>query len=110
MQEIGYEVVGTDINDGTDFLKTIRAVDYIVTNPPWGRMDEWINHAKKCARKSIAFLLELRALTGVARYSIFQDQRFHSRQSLRVFPGRLPLTYQTAKRVRQSTAERYARN
>lgn len=77
MRERGYDVVGSDIQSGVDFLATRRIVSNIVTNPPWGSLAlPFITHAKRCARRKIALLLQLSFLHGVERYEMFQDTGF----------------------------------
>ena len=60
-------MVGTDIDKGEDFFAIRRTADNIVTNPPWGQKDEFILHAMQCARRKIALLLPLFALSGINR-------------------------------------------
>lgn len=60
-----------------DFFDTIDRYDTIITNPPFGQHVEFIKHAKKIARKKIAFLLPLNYLTGKQRHAeIWQDRTF----------------------------------
>jgi hypothetical protein len=60
-------VVGTDIDKGEDFFAGCKPADNIVTNPPWNQKDEFILHAMECARRKIALLLPLFALSGINR-------------------------------------------
>jgi hypothetical protein len=66
-------VIGNDLATGTNFLTTTRDVDNVVTNPPWGLKNEFIRHANECARRKVATLLPLNALSGVARRPLFED-------------------------------------
>jgi phage N-6-adenine-methyltransferase len=67
LRDAGCEVVGGDLATGTDFLETTKEVDNVVTNPPWGLKTAFIEHAKRCARRKVALLLPLSALSGKAR-------------------------------------------
>jgi len=77
-----YIVVGTDINDGFDFLDHIKDHSshhpaYIITNPPFSLAQEFIEQAKKVATKKIAMLLPLNYLHGQKRYeTLWQDTTF----------------------------------
>jgi hypothetical protein len=51
-----------------DFLKEKDKYDYIVTNPPFSLAQEFIQQARKVARKKFAFLLPLSYLHGKKRY------------------------------------------
>jgi len=70
--EAGYNVVGTDITNGFDFLKDKPnfEFDFIVTNPPYSLKDEFI---EKCYEygKPFALLLPLTALEGIKRGTLF---------------------------------------
>jgi hypothetical protein len=88
LRHAGCEAIGSDAVTGTDFLATIQEVDNIVTNPPWGLKTEFIRHAKECARRKVALLLPLSALSGVARRPLFEDTAFPLR-ALYVFDRRL---------------------
>ena len=77
LKQIGCKVIGSDLATGTDFLQTKRKVDNVVTNPPWSKKDEFIRHAKESvARKKVAMLLPLSALSGVGRRPLFEDAEF----------------------------------
>jgi hypothetical protein len=48
LRQAGFDVVGTDITRGVDFLKTDAVPDGVValvTNPPYGLAQEFIEHA-----------------------------------------------------------------
>jgi len=51
LRAAGHAVVGTDIVDGVDFLTTADTppVDAIITNPPYGLAQEFIERALACA-------------------------------------------------------------
>ena len=76
LKQIGCNVIGSDLATGTDFLQTKRKVDNVVTNPPWSRKNEFIHHAQSVARRKVAMLLPLSALSGVGRRPLFEDEEF----------------------------------
>ena len=76
LQAAGSDVIGTDLDDGVDFLATKKTVDHVVTNPPWDRKADWIRHAQECARHKIALLLPLACLSGVKLIPLFTDPAF----------------------------------
>jgi len=88
LRRVGCDVIGSDLTTGTDFLATAREVDNVVTNPPWSRKTEFIQHGKQCARRKLALLMPLFALSGVARRALFQDVAFPLR-TVHVFDRRL---------------------
>lgn len=69
----GIDCIGTDLLDGKDFL-TYDAdfdYDYIITNPPYSKTDEFLDRAYSL-RKPFAFLLPLTALGGVRRQDMYR--------------------------------------
>lgn len=52
---------------GIDFLKTNRQVDFIITNPPYAILADFVLHALECAPK-VAMLLRIQVLDGKKRY------------------------------------------
>lgn len=71
----GYDVIGTDINQGQDYLEINKpdGVDWIITNPPF-------SHAVEFISKSIdhglpfAFILKAQFWNARKRYPIFNKQ------------------------------------
>lgn len=75
LNEFGYDVDYFDIE--IDFLKYNQPVDNIITNPPFSLAYEFIQHAKKIAKKQCAMLLPLSYLHGKKRYdNIYTDKTF----------------------------------
>ena len=74
----GYNVIGSDITRGFDFLKNNmeQHFDMIITNPPYSLKDKFI---EKCYEygKPFALLLPLTALEGIKR-GIFKSLRIIS--------------------------------
>jgi hypothetical protein len=70
----GYDVVGTDILNGFDFLSTMNATpefDCILTNPPYSIKDEWLQRCFDLG-KPFALLLPITALGEQERVSMFK--------------------------------------
>ncbi len=76
LKRAGYTVTGTDIVDGTDFLKTKKAVANIITNPPYseGMSEKFCRHALALAKAKVAMLLPIWLLEGVQRHDLFTKQ------------------------------------
>lgn len=52
------------INQATDdFFGFITKYDWLITNPPYSKLDKWLEHSCKRARKGFAYLLGLHNLT-----------------------------------------------
>lgn len=72
----GRKVVSTDLNDhgygqvGVDFLKTTKLeAPNIVTNPPFGILDDFVEHAVSLGPKSMTLLTSLTYLgSSIQRY------------------------------------------
>ena len=88
LRDAGCEVIGSDLATGTDFLATTREVDNVLSNPPWMLKTEFIKHGTQCARRKVALLLPLSALSGVARRPLFEDAACPLR-TVYVFDGRI---------------------
>lgn len=76
LQENGYDVFGSDIKQGKDFLRGIvdtPSCDCIVTNPPYSRKDSFLAMCYLIG-KPFALLLPLTALEGVARGKMFRKR------------------------------------
>ena len=69
----GYNVIGSDITTGFDFLKDDPDFDFdmIITNPPYSLKNQFL---EKCYEydKPFALLLPLTALEGIARGDMFR--------------------------------------
>jgi hypothetical protein len=76
LRKAGYDVAGTDIVEGTDFLKTRKPVANVVTNPPYseGLADKFCRHALAIAKRKVAMLLPMWFLGGVQRHDLFTQQ------------------------------------
>lgn len=70
------KVIATDIRTGVDFLKTTKAVNNIVTNPPYIHAEDFVKWAKFNATEKIAMLLKLTFLESESRYKLFKEKFF----------------------------------
>jgi len=70
-RDLGYKVIGTDIEH--DFLKNDlhEHWDCIVTNPPYSLKDEWIARCYELG-KPFALLMPLTALEGIFRGALYK--------------------------------------
>ena len=68
-----------------DFLKEKDKYDYIVTNPPFSLAQEFIQQARKVARKKFAFLLPLSYLHGKKRYDEIFTSDIYKLKTVYVF-------------------------
>lgn len=72
----GYEVIGTDIMGGFDFLDPMSSIgiefDMTLTNPPFDLKDDWL---KRCygLRKPFALLLPITALGEQERVKMYRE-------------------------------------
>ncbi len=70
------DCVGSDVVDrgyGTkgSFFNQVRTVDNIVTNPPYGVIEEYVAHALRLADRKVAILARLAFLEGQKRRAKF---------------------------------------
>ena len=74
LQEHGYKVIETHIDNGFDFLQDTPAFDFdiIVTNPPFSMKDEFLRKAYSYD-KPFCMLLPLTALEGVKRGKMYRE-------------------------------------
>lgn len=75
------EIISTDLIDRgygepyVDFLKTIKKVDWIITNPPYSKMRKFIQHSMKVA-DNIVFLATINHLWLKARLRDIEEDKF----------------------------------
>ena len=74
MRERGYDVIGTDIRSGVDFLTADlpKDVEWIITNPPFRTSEDFI---KRCLEhgKSFALLLKSQYWHAARRSALFKQ-------------------------------------
>ena len=87
LRKAGHMVTGTDIVEGTDFLKTRKAVANVVTNPPYadGMAEKFCRHALAIAKSKVAMLLPMWFLEGVQRHDLFAG---HPLKAIYIFSRR----------------------
>ena len=72
LRKWGFNVIGTDILTGTDFLTDkIDRFDCIVTNPPYSKKEEFITRCYTLG-KPFALLMPLTTLEGQKRQALFK--------------------------------------
>ncbi len=73
LEKQGFKVIKTDIEQGTDFLKSNYDCDVIITNPPYSLKNKFLEHAFSLG-KPFAMLLPLTTLEGGFRSKLFRDK------------------------------------
>lgn len=71
----GYQVIGTDIMDGFDFLSPLVATpefDCIFTNPPYSVKDKWLERCYELG-KPFALLMPITALGEQKRVKMYKE-------------------------------------
>ena len=77
-KEFGFNVVGSDILSGTDFLKfnlTKPKPDCIITNPPFSLKQEFLQRCYEL-KKPFALLLPLTTFETVKRQNLFKKKDY----------------------------------
>lgn len=75
LQDAGYEVVGTDIQSGVDFLTTpFIECDWIITNPPFNKAAEFIQRCLDYERP-FALLLKSQYWNAAKRFNLFKQSQ-----------------------------------
>jgi len=73
LRNLGWEVVGSDILKGKDFLKIKpKKFDCIITNPPYSLKQQFLERAYNLG-KPFAFLLPLTTFETKKRQSLFKE-------------------------------------
>lgn len=92
LKTIGCPIISSDLIDrgygetGIDFLMTYKAVDNIVTNPPFKYATAFAKHALECASDKVALLVKIQFLESGKRYFLFRDSPL---KEVMVFSDRL---------------------
>jgi hypothetical protein len=100
LRECGFrEVFASDITDWgfrpceiTDFLRSSRSCDCLITNPPFDRKAAFLEHAKRLARYKIALLLPLESEYTVGFVKRHQADTEFRWKALYAFPQRVRWT------------------
>jgi hypothetical protein len=78
MLDHGHAVIATDLHphiagiQGVDFLSEVLPCEWIITNPPFSKAEEFIKHAMEM-QKSCAFLLKSQFWHAKKRYDLFWE-------------------------------------
>jgi hypothetical protein len=75
----GFTVIELDIKWNDDFFDEDRKFDWIVTNPPWSKFKQFLEHSTKLAY-NIAFLVTITHFVTKARLKILHDAGFYIKQ------------------------------
>ena len=65
-----------EIQEGVDFFDYKKSPDWIVTNPPWSKIRQFIDHAIKIDTKNIVFLININALTTRSRINLIYNNGY----------------------------------
>lgn len=65
-----------EISQGRDFFDYTGEVDWIVTNPPWSMIRQFLEHSFKLPAKNIVFLCNINAVTTRARLNLIKDNGY----------------------------------
>jgi type I restriction-modification system DNA methylase subunit len=52
-----------EIKDGRDYLEYDQPTDWVISNPPYSNLDDWIPHTLDITNKGFAFLLRVQNIT-----------------------------------------------
>lgn len=74
-----------EIDDGHDFFDWTTPVDWIVTNPPWSRFRDFLEHSLRVA-DNVLFLAPVNHFTTKRRVALIRDAGFGLRHMLFVPP------------------------
>jgi len=68
-----------EIEDGCDFLKWSKEVDWVIGNPPYSMFWEFMQKSIEISRKGIAYLLSIRAFNSLTpnRLDKIKDKGFY---------------------------------
>lgn len=78
----GFKVIGTDLATGTDFLRTSKlpeGTSAVITNPPFGMAEAFINHALNLTRPHkglVAMLTRIDYDSASTRRYLFAERAF----------------------------------
>ena len=55
--------LGYDITEGRDFFNDFEETDWIITNPPYSLLGDWLHHSCKVAKRGFAYLIGSYSIT-----------------------------------------------
>ena len=65
-----------EIVEGVDFFDYTKSPDWIVTNPPWSMIRQFLEHSFKIEAKNVVYLCNLNALVTKARLNLIKDNGY----------------------------------
>ena len=66
-----------EIQEAKDFLVHNGSYDWLITNPPWSKIREFLAHAISLRIKNIVFLININALTTKSRLNLIYQNNYH---------------------------------
>ena len=69
------ETLWCEINKGKDFFEFTSKVDWVITNPPWSKIKEFLKHSMEVS-DNVAFLVTVNHLWTKARIRMIEEQGF----------------------------------
>lgn len=90
LREKGYEIRSTDIQAGQDFLQSSDRADVIITNPPFGDVDDFVLHSLRQADSMVCILLGWHLFSGGIRRAEKIWHRYPPNMLI-VFPKHMPI-------------------
>ena len=69
-----------EIAEGVDFFDYSKSPDWIVTNPPWSMIRQFLEHSFKIQTKNIVYLCNINAVVTKARLNLLKDNGYGIRE------------------------------
>lgn len=71
-----------EIEEGIDFLMHNGSYDWIMTNPPWSKIRQFLTHAIALSATNIVFLMNINALMTKKRLKLIHDNGYSIKEFL----------------------------
>lgn len=81
LRRYGCDVDWCELSEGRNFLDYAERVNWIITNPPWSKLRQFLEHAMRLADE-VVFLAALSAFTLRYRMKLIRDAGFGLREAL----------------------------
>ena len=65
-----------EIAEGVDFFDYSKKVDWIVTNPPWSKIRQFLDHSFSIEAENIVFLCNINAVATRARLNLIRENGY----------------------------------
>ena len=69
-----------ELDDGRDFLTVEGSWDWIITNPPWSKIRQFLAKAIELKVPNIVFLMNMNAVATKARLKVIYRNGYHIRE------------------------------